>query len=508
MEVKAQAPTIPSTSTRHRLSLTDTEGIAILRGLFKSAKYSVEGLRDLLGTDFSQGMQILETAVVLRRIPDQGLITSLIRLFALGLPVDPEALGRDLRPLTPERVEAMGLVRLGPEGAEPLVRFYPFASLIVASDRRYDDVAAMPADYVLEINPTTVSLNTVTIRRPVKSSLDVGTGCGILALLAAAHSERVVATDINPRALNFTAFNALLNGLANIECREGSLLEPVAGETFDLIVCNPPYVISPDSSLQFRDSGQAMDNLCRSLVRSIPRHLNEGGFAAILCNWALRPGEDWPAPPTEWVEGSGCDEVIFHTYTESPLAYAATWNRPLGRTRLQPYEAALDRWTDYFRRSGVAAIASGGVVLRRRSGPRHWIVTADVLPGRVMSCSEHILRIIEAQDWLSTGVADSEFLQAAFCPAGDLRLEQSLVARDGRMVPGDVWASLTAGFRFRVEIDPPASRIISLSDGRTRLAEIAQTLLPEFEKGIDEVRKKIVAAAKQLFAMGFLIRVN
>ena len=59
-------------------------------------------------------------------------------------------------------------------------------------------------------------------------------------MLAADHAEHVVAVDLNPRALWLTELNCRLNGIANVECRKGDLFEPVAGETFDLVVTNPP----------------------------------------------------------------------------------------------------------------------------------------------------------------------------------------------------------------------------------------------------------------------------
>jgi methylase of polypeptide subunit release factors len=72
--------------------------------------------------------------------------------------------------------------------------------------------------------------------------LDVGTGSGVLAILAAQHSDQVTAIDVNPRALMFARFNARLNGVSHLQLLEGSWFEPVAGRTFDLIACNPPYV--------------------------------------------------------------------------------------------------------------------------------------------------------------------------------------------------------------------------------------------------------------------------
>ena len=64
----------------------------------------------------------------------------------------------------------------------------------------------------------------------------------------------------------------MLNGVANIEFRAGSFFEPANGEQFDLVVSNPPYVISPETELIFRDSGKLGDSVsadpsqsCRSI---------------------------------------------------------------------------------------------------------------------------------------------------------------------------------------------------------------------------------------------------
>lgn len=73
--------------------------------------------------------------------------------------------------------------------------------------------------------------------------LDMGTGCGILAVLAAEGAKRVVAVDINPHAVACAQRNAKLNKLsAKIETRQGDLFEPVASEKYDLIIFNPPYL--------------------------------------------------------------------------------------------------------------------------------------------------------------------------------------------------------------------------------------------------------------------------
>jgi release factor glutamine methyltransferase len=80
--------------------------------------------------------------------------------------------------------------------------------------------------------------------------LDIGTGCGIIAILAAKKNAIVVATDINPYALKCARNNAKLNEVyGKIEFRLGSLFEPIrSNEKFDLIAFNAPYLPSEKTS--------------------------------------------------------------------------------------------------------------------------------------------------------------------------------------------------------------------------------------------------------------------
>jgi methylase of polypeptide subunit release factors len=129
------------------------------------------------------------------------------------------------------------------------------------------------------------------VRRPVRSALDVGTGCGVQALLAARHAARVVGVDLNPRALVLGELGARLNRVANVTWRAGSLFEPVRAERFDLIVANPPFVISPEEGSLYRDSPAPADEISQRVVSEAGHLLEEGGFAHILCNWVRAAGE-------------------------------------------------------------------------------------------------------------------------------------------------------------------------------------------------------------------------
>lgn len=74
--------------------------------------------------------------------------------------------------------------------------------------------------------------------------LDMGTGCGILAVIAAEKASRVVAVDVNPHAVNCAKKNADLNGVGTkVEVCQGNLFSSVKGnEWFDLILFNAPYL--------------------------------------------------------------------------------------------------------------------------------------------------------------------------------------------------------------------------------------------------------------------------
>jgi hypothetical protein len=116
---------------------------------------------------------------------------------------------------------------------------------------------------------TSHALAQLTVRRHVPRTLDLGTGCGLQALLAAAHRVRVWAADLNPRALQMVRFNRRLNGLGNIGCLARDLFEPARGLSLDLIFCNPPFVIAKAQGWLHTHSRRPVDDLC-------PRHRPAG----------------------------------------------------------------------------------------------------------------------------------------------------------------------------------------------------------------------------------------
>src|SRR5206468_8352084 len=134
------------------------------------------------------------------------------------------------------------------------------------------DPPSTAPDVVTGVNAASRTLATLTVRRPVERALDIGTGSGVEALLTTRHAAHVVATDVNPRALRLAELSARLSGVS-LELREGSLFEPVEEERFDLIVANPPFVISPTTAPASPTTALPAARTCPQAFPGAPRHL-------------------------------------------------------------------------------------------------------------------------------------------------------------------------------------------------------------------------------------------
>lgn len=230
-------------------------------------------------------------------------------------------------------------------------------------------------DHVLGIGGATMSLLALTSRRPAVRALDIGTGCGIQALYLATHCEKVVATDISQRAVDITEFNATLNE-THIDVRLGSLFEPVEGERFDLIVSNPPFVITPNSLrgegvMEYRDGGMERDTLIGTIIRSAPNYLVEGGVMHMLGNWEILADSDphtqWSRRVEQWLDGLPLNAWVLQRDLLDPAQYVEMWIRDSGGN-LQPrakVHHTYSEWIDDFSQAKVAYIGLGSMTLQR-----------------------------------------------------------------------------------------------------------------------------------------------
>jgi len=135
-------------------------------------------------------------------------------------------------------------------------------------------------DGVMGLGHTTGDLCAASLpTRELGSVLEVGCGAATGLLLCASRARRAVGVDIDPRAIVVARANALLNGLTNVEFRQGDLFAPVLGEEFDLILAQPPFVAQPpgDSAITWMHGGARGDELPLRFLRELPPHLAPGG---------------------------------------------------------------------------------------------------------------------------------------------------------------------------------------------------------------------------------------
>jgi len=252
------------------------ELLAALAADLRRMGYTLDGVARLLGPTASAALnrdQIIPAMLATERAAREDdaakPLAAVVRLWLLAEPQERKTLDAALPGIRAEGLEKLGLVQPVPGtallGAKADLRPYGWdknedgtggAELWVASDlAAHQQPGVLRHDHVLGIGQASTTLVQTTIRRHTERALDLGTGCGIQSFHLLHHCQHVTATDISERALAYTRFNILLNAEAlsvdparledRVSLRLGSLLEPVAGEEFGLVVSNPPFVITP-----------------------------------------------------------------------------------------------------------------------------------------------------------------------------------------------------------------------------------------------------------------------
>ena len=466
-----------------------------LARLLREAGYDTGRIQERLATGDELLARSPELPSYLRRLGDADELAVLLRLFLLGVPVSEarfEALvGAGLR----ERLAAAGLLVPDAEVVHGAARVVPHDELLIASD--HAGAAENHADHVPGVHRPSVALAHLTVRGNGERALDLCTGNGIQAILLAAHADHVIATDVNERALGYATFNAALHGVANVETRAGSFFEPVVGERFDLVVANPPYVVSPESAYLFRDSGMRGDAVSELVVRGVPGALAPGAFASVLIAWALDP-DDPAARPRRWLDGFGCDAFLLHTATDDPIETASAWNRELA-DRPDAYAEALDRWLAYYRELRIEHLGYACLVLRRRHDGRDGRVDALQLPQSALRpAGGHVRRLFETRDRLTELDSHGELLDRRLRVANDAVVTQDTRFAGGRWHPETLTLRLERGLPFSAELDPHTARLLRELDGSRTLEEALASALDE------PYRQEGVSLARRMLEIGFL----
>ncbi len=467
------------------------------------AGYSQMALAETLGISCVHERQDVE--VVYRRVKTDSPYNILVRLFWLGRAVFESILREQLAGLDIEELVGIGLLHRRDGEVQANAKLAPYHELLLASDFGPEIHRELSADHVLGVGAASLTLGSLTVRRKVKTALDIGTGAGIQAFLADRHADHVIGTDTNLRALNFARFNAVLNGIDGIEWSEGSLYEPVAEQQFDLIVSNPPYVISPESRFVFRDANLPGDAVSEQVVRGAGQRLSEGGFACILFNWHHQDDTDWDSRPRSWVSNIGCDGWLICFKSTEPLTYAADWLRTSVGKSSPDYGKYLDEWMAYYKKMQIGRISAGGVIMRRRSQQANWFRAHAIDKGRCTgSCGDQIERIFAAEDLLQNLNDDRQLLQQRFLFDEHHRLEHQLAVRDGCWSVNSEHLYASEGIPFAGNMDMYIANLLAGCDGRRTLRELIEAVADRIQTDPETVGPACLATVRKLMQAGFL----
>lgn len=483
-----------------------------LRDAFRDASYDADGVLDLLGHSAHAALGRGEPVPALRAVEGAGPLGTLVRLFLLGQAEKRAEVQAALGALDVDEALAAGILTADGELLRAGLDIRPHGegehSWWVVSDLDSDLRGGRPldADHVLGVGHASLSLVRATTRRKVGSVLDLGTGCGVQALHASTHADAITVTDVSERALALAGATFRLNGV-DAELAAGEWFDPVRGRKFDLVVCNPPFVVGPPrTDFTYRDSGLAGDDASALVVRQLPSFLDAGGTGQLLASWVHRDGEDWEDRVSSWLPpGAGVDAWFVQRDVADPELYVGTWLRDAGydpRSEQGVRKAA--EWLDWFEANDVIGIGFGFVTLRRTDGPGE-VVCEDLrhaFDDPLGPESDAWLRRVE---WLRAHGSDDDLLAARLVTADSTVLEQ--VSQ-----PGDEgWEAVvhrlhrTDGPGWQHEIDELGVRLLAGFRGALPLEELLELLAMGYGEDAEELATAAIPMVRELVRHGMVV---
>ena len=475
--------------------------IADLRSALVDASYDEESLTRMIG--FAEPPAPDQVQAFMRATREINATNALARLFLAGMSLHRSAVGEVLPQSLIDTAIASGLLDADDERLSATIAIVPVGKLLFASDAFRKLGGPGKSDFVLPARThATDYLRHMTIRDPVGDTLDLGCGCGVHALLASRHSDRVIATDISEAAVAYTRFNAELNDIRNVDACAGDLFEPVEGQQFDLIVSNPPFIVGPNSDLTYRDNKLDLDEFCSHLAREAAGYLNDGGHLQMLCEWVEIGGVTGRDRVAQWVDRLGCDTWVLRGNAQRPRDYVSKRMSDVSGPDVAS-ATGTEEWLTYLETRDVQAIHSGMLVLRRRRGGGWFhMLSAPFAPEADMG--DAVMQNIAVCDFLELCADDESLLEATLRVSGNAELHQSSSRGPGGWEPNRILVRLTGGIPLETEIDLPILAFLNQIDGEQTLRESIDEFCKLTAADASRLGRELLPAIRMLVGNGVL----
>jgi len=488
------------------------------------AAYTAAAVEERLGPVATAALareQRVPALLALDPLPADDPVATLTALFRLGLPVPRDALDAALPALGVAGAERCRLVAAaghGPQdGVRPLVDLRPHAALDALGPAHWWIASDLPAgnapgplrhDHVLGTGGASATLARSTLRPGVGRALDIGTGSGVQALHLTRHAGHVTATDVSRRALAYARFTLDLNGGQDVDLRRGDLLEPVTGERFDLVVANPPFVITPRGAATpvytYRDGGRSGDGVMAELVAGAGAVLSPGGVAQFLGNWEHHRGTPWQDRIVHWLEDTDLDAWVVQREVLDPAEYAEMWLRDSSPSEPSIPDGELyAAWLRDLAARGVEAVGLGLITLHRpvtARPPRRRLEEVRTPVDRPLGA--HLERCLAAADWLAAH-DDEDLLRAHLRVADDVTEERHHLP--GEEDPEVILLRQGDGFGRTVRAGTVLAGFVGACDGELAAGAVAGALAHLLEVPVADVLAELLPAVRDLVGDGFLL---
>ncbi|GEK81420.1 DUF7059 domain-containing protein [Agrococcus baldri] len=501
----------------HDRSLVD----ALARDL-AAASFTGGGVAAMVGADPEAALRRMVAEPARRAALRQpGALATLLRALWLGDAVDEQEMADALPALGVDGAVALGVVERRGATVAPLLAIRPYAYRdargsgewwIVSDLDELAGVWPLRPDHVLGVGGAARTLAALLPTAEVGSALDLGTGCGVIALHLRRVAARVVATDVSERALRCTELTAALNGVDGIETRLGSLYEPVAGERFELVASNPPFVITPRTegvpAYEYRDGGAAGDALMASVVAGLAAHLEPGGHARLLGNWETIGTAAGLERARAWIPAAELDAWAIERESLDPVGYAELWLRDGGTLpRDEQHDRLLDAWLDDFEARDVGAIGMGWLALRRPADGTTTLQRFEAVPQavRLEHAAEHLSAAFDAAAWLAM-LDDEALAREHLVTAPDVTEARHQLP--GAAGPNVIELRQGGALARTLSVDTALAALVGACDGELAVGRLIAAIAGLLEVDPEVLAADLLPRVRELVLTGLLARVS
>lgn len=299
-----------------------------------------------------------------KRLEEEGDIGTLIKLFFFGDAIDKASVRKFFTKSTIGELLKTGILKKSGGKLVSEIKITPYAGYLFASDfvTKYKGAKQKRNDLVFPISVDSADLMSAAVKTKSKNTLDICCGCGFHAILLAKTSGHVIGSDINPRAIEFARFNALLNGIKNVEFRTGNLYEPVKGLKFDHIISNPPYETSATTKSILGNGGELGRDAWGVIINRLPEFLNDGGICQLVAKIFLKKNETIEEVLKRYLKGPYA--VLFqHKYSTD--IYDEIYSRYENVEHFDKYLERVNDLTRNYARLGIGGTTYGLINIKK-----------------------------------------------------------------------------------------------------------------------------------------------